>query len=281
MRVTGVELSSDNANIISFGMGDVSSTDKYLIKTIVGLDADEVIRKFYSFASNSSSKFYNFSMKKREIVFRIVLNPNYSINEDFSDVRDEIYRSISSSRTGLINILFRSGGAAVAQISGYFTKFEVPYFSKVPELQITINCDDFMLRGFNPVELDAQMLGASNLIYVSDSISTAPHGMTLSLTYDTASPYFKITDSLTEPSWSFTVTPQGGFLPGDNLVILSEYDTRSVYMVRSSVTIPILDRIATDSIWPILFPGSNEFYIFDRSKFDWNYVSFYTAYWGL
>jgi hypothetical protein len=42
MKVTGVELSSDNANVISFGMGDVLSTDKYLIKTIIGLDADEV-----------------------------------------------------------------------------------------------------------------------------------------------------------------------------------------------------------------------------------------------
>ncbi len=281
MKVTGVELSSENANIINFGMSDVSSNDKYLVKSIFGLDADEVIRKFYSFASNSNSKFYNFSLKKREIVFRIVLNPNYSINEDFSEIRDEIYRSISSSRTGLINILFRSGGAAVAQISGYFTKFEVPYFSKTPELQITINCDDFMLRGFNPVEIEANVLGNTNHIYVSDSISTAPHGMMFSVEYTAASSYFEITDDLSNKSWYFKVTPIGGFLSGDILEISSEYNNRIARIIRGSSVIPIMDAISTDSSWPLVFPGSNEFEAYDKTKFDWLFVSYYPAYWGL
>jgi len=281
MKVTGVEISSDNANIINFGMSDVSSSDKYLVKSIFGLDADEVIRKFYSFASNSTAKFYNFSMKKREIVFRIVLNPNYSINEDFSEIRDEIYRSISSSRTGLINILFRSGGAAVAQISGYFTKFEVPYFSKTPELQITINCDDFMLRGFNPVEIEANVLGNTNHIYVSDSISTAPHGMMFSVEYTAASSYFEITDDLSNKSWYFKVTPIGGFLSGDILEISSEYNNRIARIIRGSSVIPIMDAISTDSSWPLVFPGSNEFEAYDKTKFDWLFVSYYPAYWGL
>jgi hypothetical protein len=281
MKVTGVEISSDNANIINFGMSDVSSSDKYLVKSIFGLDADEVIRKFYSFASNSNAKFYNFSMKKREIVFRIILNPNYSINEDFSEIRDEIYRSISSSRTGLINILFRSGGAAVAQISGYFTKFEVPYFSKIPELQITINCDDFMLRGFNPVEIEADVLGATNHIYVSDSISTAPHGMSFSIEYTATSNYFEITDDLTNKSWHFKVSPSGGFLTGDVLEISSEYNSRNVQIIRGATTIPIMDSISYDSSWPLIFPGSNEFEAYDKTKFNWVYVSYYPAYWGL
>lgn len=281
MKVTGVELSSDNANIISFGMSDVLSTDKYLIKTIIGLDADEVIRKFYSFASNSNAKFYNFSMKKREVTFRIVLNPNYSINEDFSDIRDDIYRSISSSRTGLINMLFRSGGAAVAHISGYFTKFEVPYFSNIPEVQITLNCDDFMLRGYNPVEVDAAILGTGSHIYVSDSISTAPHGLTLSVDYSASSPYFKITDDILDSSWEFKVTPSGGFLTGDTLLIASEYTSRNVYLVRGATTIPLMDRISPTSTWPILFPGSNEFDVYDKTKFSWDYISYYPAYWGI
>lgn len=281
MKVTGVELSSDNANVISFGMGDVLSTDKYLIKTIIGLDADEVIRKFYSFASNSNAKFYNFSMKKRELTFRIILNPNYSINEDFSDIRDDIYRSISSSRTGLINVLFRAGGAVVAQISGYFTKFEVPYFSNVPEIQITLNCDDFMLRGYNPVELEAATLGTGSHIYVSDSISTAPHGLTMSLEYNSTSPYFKITDDILDSSWEFKVTPSGGFLIGDTLVISSEYTSRNVYLVRGATTIPLMDRISATSTWPIIFPGSNEFDVYDKIRFNWSYISYFPAYWGL
>ena len=281
MKVTGVELSSENANIINFGMSDVSSSDKYLVKTIIGLDADEVIRKFYSFASNSTSKFYNFSLKKREIVFRIILNPNYSINEDFSEIRDEIYRSISSSRTGLINVLFRSGGAAVAQISGYFTKFEVPYFSNIPEVQITINCDDFMLRGYNPVEINADVIGDEAHIYVSDSISTAPHGLTFNVEYQSASSYFKITDDLSNESWQFLITPSGGFEAGDILHVSSEYNTREVYILRDSVKIPLMDKISSDSTWPLIFPGSNEFEVYNHVIFNWLYISYYPAYWGL
>lgn len=281
MKVTGVELYSNDSNIINFSMSDVATNDKYLIKTIIGLDADEIVRKFYSFSKDQSVKFYNFNLVKRELVFRIQLNPNYYINEDFSEIRDEIYRSISSNRSGLINILFKSGGSAVAQISGYFTRFEVPYFSRVPEIQIHFNCEDFLLRGYSPVELLTADLGTTNHIYVSDSISTAPHGMSMKVTYTGASASFKIQDDPTTPNWEFKVEPIGGFLTGDVLFIESEYASKAVYIIRSGVTIPIMDAVTNTSIWPIIFPGSNEFYTYYQSAFTYNYVSYYPAYWGI
>jgi hypothetical protein len=138
-----------------------------------------------------------------------------------------------------------------------------------------------MLRGYNPVEIEAAALGTGSHIYVSDSISTAPHGLTISIDYTSASSYFKITDDALDPSWEFRVTPTGGFLTGDDLIISSEYGTRNVYIVRSGSTIPVMDRISLDSTWPIIFPGSNEFDVYDKTKFSWSYISYYPAYWGL
>ena len=243
MRVTGVELSSDNANIFTFGTSEVASTDKYLIKTIVGLDADELNRKFYGFGAQSNSKFYRYGVTKREIVLRVVLNPNYSINESFSEIRDELYRTISASRTGLINLLFTGGGAALATISGYISKFEVPYFSKTPELQITIQCPDPMLRGYSPVEYDQGEIASQNPLIISDSLSTAPHGFSFSVEFVSNTTEFVIQDEETSPEWTFRIIPSGGFYAGDTLYMSSEYGNKKLYIDRLGEITPLMDRI--------------------------------------
>lgn len=281
MRVTGIELSSDNANVFSFGLNAVSMTDKYLAKTIIGLDADEVVHKFYGFGSRTGSKFYNFSLTKREIVMRIVLNPNYSINESYSDIRDEMYRAISSSRGGLITLLMTAGGAAVATISGFITKFEVPYFSNIPELQITLRCDDPMLRAFNPIIMDVNDLSNSNPILVSDSLSTAPHGLALKCTFTAQTNTFVIQDQAADPDWVFTVTPLVPFPVGSSLYLSSEFGNKYLYVIAGGVTTYLMDRITPGSIWPVVFPGGNEFHFAQIANFTWDNITHYPAYWGV
>lgn len=284
MKITGVELSSEAGNIFSFGTSEVSSSDKYLVKTIVGLDADEIHRKFYGFGAATQSRFYRYGVTKREIVIRAVLNPNYSINENFSDIRDDLYRTVSSSRTGLVSLLFTSGGAAVSTIQGYISKFEVPYFSQVPELQITIQCPDPMLRGFSPVELEAADLSTSNPLQIYDSLSTAPHGMSFTANCANVSgtTTFTIMDGSPSPDWTFSLRGLTGVAQNDKLVISSEYDTKSVYLIQGSTITDVADKIEPESLWPILFPGDNEFNIYNLGV-DWTVyaLSYKPAYWGI
>jgi hypothetical protein len=283
MRITGVEIYSSESNIINFAMNDVTTSDKFLIKTIVGLDATDIVRKFYSLSKDGSTKFYNFSLANREVVFRIQLNPNYYINEDISEIRDDLYRSISSNRSGIIDVIFKSGGAAVAKLSGYLTKFEVPYFSKVPEVQITLNCEEYFLRGYSPVVMEAADLGTSNLIQVSDSISTAPHGMTLRVDFISTQQTFSIRDADTSDasSFEFVIDLFGGFLAGDALIIDSEHKTKQAYIIRGGVTYPIIEAVTATSVWPVIFPGVNELYVKPKTTFTYNYISYYPAFWGL
>jgi len=279
MKVTGVELSSESANIFKFGFSDVQSNDKYLIKHITGLDADDINRKFYGFGSASNSKFYRYGISKREVVMRVVLNPNYEINESYSEIRDELYRAISSSRTGSVNLMFVNGGAAVASLDGYITKFEVPYFSKIPELQITIATDYPLLRGFNPVEYEGPDLPTTNMMYISDALSTAPHGFSFELEFTTEISGFYIQDQQSNPEWAFGLSYT--FLTGDVLTFSSELTDKKMYVTRSGIEYNLLDRVTPTSVWPVVFPGANEYYFAQMGTFDWISLSYYPTYWGI
>lgn len=280
MKITGIELSSDDDAIFRFGLGEVSQTEKFFTKRIIGLDADEIFHKFHGTAKASGSKFFNFSLPNREIVMRIVLNPNYSINESVSDIRDNIMRAIAASRTGTVRLLFTASGAAVATLSGFITKLEVPYFSEESELQITIKCDDPIFRGFSPTILESSDLGSTNPILVADSQSTAPHGFTMQCTFTDTVTEFTISDDATTPEWEFKITPNTAFESGDILYLSSEHD-KSLYVDDGVSITHLMDRIEPGSIWPLVFPGSNIFHFDAIADFTWDHLTHYPAYWGV
>lgn len=283
MRVTSVEMYSPNfAEAITFSLRDSDPTARYMVRSIVGLDAEEIIPKFYGSGLQTNSRFYDFGLKARDIVIRIVLNPNFRTDESYSDVRDTLYRAISATRTGQVVLHFHSGGTIVSRIFGSIVKFEVPYFVKLPEVQITIRCDDPMFRAINPVVFTSLELPTTNPVIIPDSLSTAPHGFNFRVTFTAASPSFTIQDVPTSPEWKFTVAPGGGFAIGDVLYMSSDYSNRTLYYLIGGVTNnPLLNRIEPTSIWPIMFPGANSFHFADIAKINWNSLEYYAAYWGV
>lgn len=288
MRVNTVDVIANEEEIFSLGLRLPSTKDKYLAKAIIGLDADELSPKFYGFGLQGGLKFYDFSLPPREIVMRIVLNPNYHLNERYSDLRDDLFRAIAANRTGEMTVILKNGAISVAQIKGMITKFEVPHFSKVPELQITLKCDDAILRGItSTVIVAADLVSPAAIILgtngrrITDAVSTAPHGCVMKFAFTSAQPTFTVQDKATSPNWAFTITPSGGFLNGDVLHISSEYMNRYVNIVRSGSTLSQANRVAAGSLWPVIFPGANEFYTNISTGFTWNEVSYKTAYWGV
>lgn len=303
MRVTSVDLYSNDSEFISFKLRDAAPNDPYLIKAMIGLDADEIVHTFYGFGASSMERFYNFSLTKREIVMRIVMNPRYILNETPSNIRDELYRMISSNRSGAIDVIFNSGGASIAKATAYITKFEVPHFSNVAEVQITLMCEDPLFHGVNPVVLpqypDLTDIGggplganvASNPLEVVDARSTAPHGFVLNVGFGESHDTFTLQEKQNNPDWTFKVDPgtiasQDGFVDGDTLHISSVAADKYVKLVRGGTTYDILDKVELDSVWPVLFPGQNEFFcpelFASTDKFIyWTSLEYYPAYWGV
>jgi hypothetical protein len=286
MRITNISLYSSNYlgeynEALTFSLRDVEPSAQYMVETIVGLDADEIIPKFYGFGLNGKTRFYDFGLKPKEIAMRIVLNPRFRIDESYSDVRDQLYRAISATRTGIVALHFLSGVTTVARIFGFITKFEVLYFSSSPEVQLTIRCDDPMFRAINPVSYAPSELKTTNPIIIPDSLSTAPHGFSGQVTFKAFSASFTIQEQANNPDWIFKVIPSGGFSSGDVLYFSSDYANKYLYMIRAGATTYLMDKLQPDSIWPLMFPGATMFHFVDIANFDWNKLEYYAAYWGV
>lgn len=281
MKVTSIELYSNNQKAASFSFRDPTAKNPYIVQGVFGLDASEIVPKFYGSSSDGVSKFYDMGIRSREIVIRVALNPQLTLRKTYSDLRDDLYRVISSSRTGLIQLRFNNGSATVATVSGFVSKFESALFNQLPEVQLTIKCDDPMLRALEPVEVSYAVLGTE--MNVIDPYSTSPHGFTFQLTFtqDTASFVMKDSADL----WTFTVTPgvigaNTGFKNNDTLTFSSELGQKTISIVRSAQTILLVDKVQPGSTWPVLFPGSNLLEIV-TGTFTWESLTYYPTYWGV
>jgi hypothetical protein len=278
MKLTSIELhpaNSSDITILSFR--DPSASNAYNVKTITGLDADEISRKF-SGGSGSASNFANLAMQRRDVAILLGLNPDYNTNESYSDLRDSLYRSINSSRTGVIQIQFKNGSDIVAVLEGFVSKFEAPQFEKMQEVTITITCNEAMLKAPEAVSLDVEDLDP-DLIVITDSLSTAPHGFIIvaNLLDDMAS--FSITDP-DDDSWSFEIT-SGYLFEGSTLYLSSEFNNKYVYADFDLDTNHLADGIMPGSSWPIIFPGGNSFSFSTPTDFEIVSITYYPTYWGV
>lgn len=279
MQVTSLEIhSAPTIPPFLLSYRDTYSNNPYLVKAVIGLDASEIIAKYYGSGGGSGQKYYNLSITKRDVVIRIGLNPRYEQDETFSHLRDEMYKIISSTRTGLIQIRFKNGSEVVGVVSGTISKFEASHFSETPEIQLTVECKDPMLRALDPIDVDVLNHDPENTI-VLDNSSTAPHGFKFAVKFLSNQPSFMFKD--TTDDWEFNVdlTDLGGFFKDDVLYFSSEHNNKELYMVRGSTTIQLADKIVPGSMWPIIFPGVNN--IICSPGLAWVYLTHYPTYWGV
>jgi hypothetical protein len=280
MKITDIELYSNNVLFMTFSLQKANFTDSHLIKSIAGLDAEDIVPMYYGYGLNSNTKYYEYSLKPRDIVMRIGLNPNFTINESYGGLRETLYKAISSSRSGIITLKFLSNGVAQTQIFGRIVKFEVVYFTKEPEVQITFNCTEPLFKAINSTLITG--IASANPVLVTDNVSTAPHGFKLQATFIGSVATFTIQDAAATPEWMFQIIPASPFAIGDVLYLSSEKNNKYIYMVRSGVTTYLMDKVLTTSVWSILFPGNNVFYIPEIiGAITINNIEHYASYWGV
>lgn len=262
--------------ILSFR--DPRALNPFMAKHISGLDASKIKPKYYK--GTYGDIFYNLTLESRELVILIGLNPNYKRNQSGSDLRDLLYKVMSYSRTGEVTLYFKNGNTVVATLNGFATKIDTTLFEQNQEIELTIDCEDPVFRAPKETVLNVELFGSD--ISIDDPDSTAPHGFSFQLEFNTAAPDLEITDP-EDPSWMFKVTPSGGFLNGDVLYFSSEPTNRQLYLVRSLTTIDLMSKVSLTSVWPIIFPGVNNFSLSPLSSLaiTWQTLSYRKAYWGV
>lgn len=295
MKITSVELRPEGSSeVIELSFRDPKNLDPYQVKSIAPLDADELTPQFYGTSGDSAKKYYNLALKQRQPVVLIGLNPRFgAVTENsYSELRDRLFRLISSSRTGIVKIVFKNGLTEVAAISGTVAKLEASLFTENPEVQITFNCPDPMLKSISrrslltapsPLTLTTPLLSIPN-----GDKSTAPSGFRFIAEIEESVSTLVIKPS-NSSEWSFVIKPHlGGFLSRDILHFSSENRNKYLYFMRGSVKTHLADVIGSMSIWPIIFPSDNAFDItkvvgstITPLPLKFTSISHYLTYWGV
>lgn len=278
MKITSVEFHPDGSSAVhTLSFRDPGQANPYNVKGMTGLDADEIVPRFYG--ASGATAFYNLMLLKRNIVALIELNPRYELDETPSSLRDELYKMIASSRKGKVEIQFKNEDDVIASVMASITKTESFLFKETPEVQISFECDEPFLKAPDPVSINVVGLDPS-LTVITDSLSTAPHGLKLELSVETVVSELLIYDP-DDPIWAFNVAPSGGFLVDDVIHLSSELNDKYIYVVRGGNTIHLADAIMPGSIWPIMFPGDTKLTVEDGANYDWTAISYYPTYWGV
>lgn len=275
MRIQGIDLYSNDKLIINFNVAGPDFENPYKLKAMTGTDADEITPLFYGQGEVSNTKYYDMMLQPRDIDMRIGLNPNYNLDIRPGDLRGEIYKAIASSRSGLVQLRFKDDEIPVAVISGFVTKLQAPVSTREPEIQLTIRCSDSLFKSYDAMAQEVTSLSKTAPLII-DPVSTAPHGFKFRLTFTGSVNPFIFKDP--GDDWLFRINY--AFLNGDQLYFSSVNGDKYIYRVRGGSTLHLMDVLAQGSVWPILFPGENQFAI-NTSSFNWNEVYWYDTHWGI
>lgn len=296
MKITSVELHPDgvtDVHVLSFR--DPRRVNPYNVRGITGLDADNIVPKFYGASGDAVANYHNMSMPNRVMGMDIDLNPDFSLGKTYSDLRDDLYRIIASSRTGLVQVQFKNADVIVAVISGFVSKFETPHFDRNPTIKLSMDTIEPMLMAPNLVVLAGAGIIADDIpepptpkhhkiVHINDPLSTAPHGFKFQLTV--VAPFGSLV--VRQDPAIFTVNPAApGFLLGDVIHFSSIMNQKELYISRAvgggdpDLIIGLADKIQTGSFWPIMFPKMNDIRFDGSEKYTIDSISYYPTYWGV
>lgn len=281
MRINNVVLSTviGSEDLIKFPFRDTRMQTPFVVKSMSGLDALDIASSFAGFSADSTA-YFDKGLPKRTIIMRLGLNPTFRNARSHSDLRDELYRIISADRTGRIVVNFCLDEHKIAQVEGSITKLETNHFEKSPEAQVTIVCDDGLLRSPTVNNIDVSTFG--RVFSVTDCISTAPHGFYVEFNMLAVDNQF----TFKSPNSVFSFSYLGNFekqslTPNDRIKIWSDPRNRDVRLLSNGVEKSILELLSgrMGSNWPVLYPGKNQFELITNAqvvKFEYQEV-----FWGI
>jgi len=255
------ELGVDAQLFATFNLRNVDPTQPYILESAVGLDPDQIYPVFsgsyFHTDGTTREKYFDMVLPSRNVGFKIKLNPQLGVST-YSSLRDDLYKLISRSRTGLVEVRLMYNTEMVASITGLISKLESSLFDLDPKVTLGLSCQDPMLKGAL-VDGEADVVTLYNRYTFEETISTAPHGMLLVLKclYGLNSLTIESEVSTGVDKHIFKINKS--FLVNDLIYVSSFDNDRALYYVRSGETTHLTDKLDPGAAWPMLFPGDNSF----------------------
>lgn len=280
MRVHRIDLYSNDKEVARFDTDGPNRRNPYILRATSGLDAEQITPQFYGQGAETGVDFTSLSLEPREVVLRIGLQPDYSVGNTPGDLRSNLLRAIASNRRGTVQLRFYENEVVVGILEGFITKHQSNLSGKDSDVFITIKCDDPIIRSQGVTSALISGFADPALPIIIDPISTSPHGFKMKVTYTNDRYGFEMSHQSDFPDWEFQLNYD--FLDGDELYISSEANDKYIYRVRSAVTLHLTDTLEPGSLWPIIFPGENDFSIggvpTDITINEWYW---YETHWGI
>lgn len=259
---------------------NISAGDNgYILKAADGLGPPDFLAVVEGFDSTGIPVMIS-DPQTRDVVCKIGLNPQ--IGQSYSELRDNLYKLIS--RTVFVKMM--NGSKVVAQSTGFIRQFDASHFTNLPEILVTIECQDGAFSA--PASITVPLATLNTLTPVINyEEGTAPAGMDLQFTVTANHTGFSITEY--SKFWAvggadvhnlFSVSY--AFLTGDLVKIATHPKKRSLTVTRGGVTKDLAGYLNAGAIWPKLYTGVNAFtWTFASSWMTWTLVSYTPRYWGV
>lgn len=285
MNITGIRLRAgdriwNKPNTITFPLREVAEDYPYILVASTGLGPPEeltpAVQDFHMFGAQAGTANVHMVSERREVVFRVGLNPNFGSEQSYSSLRDEIYKLIASDSQGYVTLELLNGNTLVAYAVGRFGRVEATHFVEQPELQVTIRFEkeNVVFRGDETIV--APSFGNSPLALVYEG--TAPTPMKIKSSFYGNRNDWYIRDII-GPNWTFMVIYD--FLTGDELEVDTDSTNFHVLLTRNSVTTEITQHVvAGEAFVPLIYPGVNN-YDWPNSGYAIDEISYLNRYWGI
>lgn len=212
----------------------------------------------------------------REIVLTVGLSPNYTSGQTVQSLRTALYGLLTPGTVeDSIPVQIMNGSTIVAVTDGYVKNIVPVYFTKDPEVQITITCAQSYLQA--PAVVNVATASLSKTAPSIVNAGTAPTGFHMEVTFTAAKSVLTIgTDATFLKQMRFDYS----FLSGDTLVFDTRPGLRSVQLIRNGVTSNIISALNSASTWLLLHGGVNTFSVITNT-FNWGPVFYTPQYWGV
>jgi len=246
-------------------------SDRYILKTAEGLGPPEVDVS-QSRTLHAGDVYQRRRPQSREVVLTVRLNPDHQMSETAADLRAELYGLLTPGYLDEVKIDILDGDDLQASTAGNVSKLEINPFSAEPEVQITIPC----LQAY---------LHAPNILYVFPGSAADPSIMNVG----TAPTGFRAEILFTAPTnwWGLfngrgqSMTFYHAFHAGDKLTFDTNPGSRGIWLTRDGATYSILQSLASDSVWHMLYGGNNTFEATSNTGYTWGNVYYTPQYWGI
>lgn len=272
--ITKVETRNVLGELLTLTLDDV--TDGFIVEDIDGLGPVKASIASSSYAIRPGAKFQSSRREIRNILIKIILEPDYSTDTVFS-LRQKLYDYFMTE--SMVDLKIFDSTGLIVDVSGIVESCDPAIFTKDPRVDISIICHEPDLVDPTEVEISGDTTSSATetlITYVGNIKTGFEFILNVDRTLSDFTIYLRGPDNVVK-SMDFSAD----LLAGDILTINTIAGSKGVTLVRSGTTSSPLYGIADESTWLELSKGSNYIRVYATGDpIPWD-ITYNTRYGGL